>query len=83
LLRGLVSLDSDFPGEYIPGKTQLTQATTTNGKATGGVDRSCVLNRVMFLSGQDLAALQKECAAESLSAGASLFSVSDVINALL
>jgi trichothecene 3-O-acetyltransferase len=82
-LRGLVGLDSDYPGEDVTGATQRAAAANGNGDPLPPRHPCVMLNRVMFLSSSDLAALQKECATEPLPAGASPFSVSDAINALL
>lgn len=84
-LKGLVCLDSDYPGEDVTGETQAKEI------ANGSNDHlplpphhpSVMINRIIFLSSRDLAALQKECATEPLPAGASHLSVSDAINALL
>ncbi|MCJ1416064.1 hypothetical protein MMC32_002399 [Xylographa parallela] len=98
-LRGLVGLDSNYPGEDITGATQRAAVAAgrehiangatngvTNGIANGNSHLSdtsrVMLNRVMFLSSGDLAALHKECAAEPLPPGASPLSISDTINAL-
>lgn len=68
---------------------------TTNGDVkptTNGIDKPTtngshhpsrtMLNRVMFLSSEDLSALGKECALEPLPPGASPLSISDTINAI-
>lgn len=86
-LRGLVGLDSGYPGEDVTGATQRAAAKADLAHPTNGdplpPDRSRVmLNRVMFLSSADLAALHKECAAEPLPPGAAPLSISDAINAL-
>lgn len=76
-LRGLVCLDSNHPGE----KDVSSNGKNSNGSVQPPRQPSRVmLNRVMFLSKLDLAALQKECAAE---ASSSLLSLSDAICALL
>ncbi|PLB53463.1 hypothetical protein P170DRAFT_435094 [Aspergillus steynii IBT 23096] len=73
-LRALVSLDSDFPGEFAPGHSATASREDGRGR---------MLNRVLFLSGQDLAALQTECAAEPLPPGEGALSASDAVNAFL
>ncbi|KAL7625999.1 hypothetical protein AAE478_002768 [Parahypoxylon ruwenzoriense] len=82
-LRGLVSLDSDYPGEDVTGATQRAAVAENNGDPVPPRHPRFMLNRVMFLSSGDLAALQKEVAAEPLPAGASPPSISDAINALM
>ncbi|KAJ5864969.1 uncharacterized protein N7529_006885 [Penicillium soppii] len=73
-LRALVCLDLGQDG--IPGKTQKVVEKVHT-------DERKMLNRVVFLSGPDLAALQKECAAESSLPGTPPLSISDAIQALL
>ncbi|GAB7352404.1 hypothetical protein MBLNU459_g2832t1 [Dothideomycetes sp. NU459] len=84
-LRGLVGLDSDFPGEDITGARQRAAVADerVNGAPLPPRHPRIMQNKIMFLSGGDLAALHKECAKEPLSVGASPVSVSDAINALL
>lgn len=86
-LRSLAGLDSDYPGEDITGATQRAAAAAghshiANGNSLPSDHPRVMLNRVMFLSSTDLAALQKECAAEPLPPGTSPLSISDAINAL-
>lgn len=82
-LRGLVGLDSDYPGEDVTGATQIAAAASGNGEILRPRHPCVMLNRTMFLSSADLALLQKECASEPLPTGTSPLSVSDAINALL
>ncbi len=84
-LRGLACLDADYPGDVdVTGATQRAAAAKVNGHITNGFDhsRGTILNRVMFLSSEDLSALGKECAREPLPPGASPLSISDTINAI-
>ncbi|KAJ5313957.1 uncharacterized protein N7443_000841 [Penicillium atrosanguineum] len=79
-LRALVCLDlgqdNDGPTGCEEGqKAAIEEETQTNERV--------MLNRVVFLSGPDLAALQKECAAESVLPGTPPLSISDAIQALL
>ncbi|KAK3168673.1 hypothetical protein OEA41_005121 [Lepraria neglecta] len=67
--------------------TAKVNGHTTNGDdkpTTNGSHHSprTMLNRVMFLSSEDLSALGKECALEPLPPGASPLSISDTINAI-
>ncbi|KAL2871189.1 uncharacterized protein BJX67DRAFT_377792 [Aspergillus lucknowensis] len=96
-LRGLVCLDSDYPGDDMPGMTtrpsdslQPPGVHAADGSGSGD-GRGRMLNRIMFLSAHDLAALKTECASfvpapsslESPSESPSPLTVSDAINALL
>ncbi|KAH8198330.1 hypothetical protein TruAng_007485 [Truncatella angustata] len=78
-LRTLVSLDANYPGESV--------ADSTQQEIAGGADPPghplVMLNRVMFLSGQDLTTLKNECLAEPSPQGSSPISSSDAINALV
>lgn len=77
-LRGLVSLDADWPGDD---QTDATQRSIAAG-AEPPRHPQVMLNRVMFLSSQDLSDLKKECLATPTPPGATAISSSDAINAL-
>lgn len=83
-LRTLVCLDSDFC-EDVTGASQKAAVIeeAANGPPLPPRHPHEMINRTMFLSAGDLAALHKECAAEPLPPGASPPFVSDAIQALL
>lgn len=95
-LRGLVCLDSDYPGEDVTGEAQrLVYAAAQDemngvkslahqnpyGHPTPPRYPAVMLNRIYFLSATDLAALQKLCQADQPD-GAAPISQSDAIMAL-
>ncbi|KAH8427418.1 uncharacterized protein LDX57_005133 [Aspergillus melleus] len=82
-LRGLVSLDSDPNTVGDSDQTQAMASTSLVPDDDLSSIHGRMINRVLFLSGQDLATLQRECGAEPLPPGEGAISASDAINALL
>ncbi|KAJ4385198.1 hypothetical protein N0V93_010259 [Gnomoniopsis smithogilvyi] len=81
-LRGLVALNPGDDAKAIEDAVGTDSNTHKQGSPSRKHSRT-MINRIMFLSSVDLAALQKTCAAEPVPAGTPPVSASDAIHALL
>lgn len=82
-LRGLVALNPGDDAEANEVDAVRTDSDTRKQGSPFHKNSRTMLNRVMFLSSVDLAALQKTCVAEPVPAGTPPISASDAIHALL